>query len=427
MAQPVTEAPGESRQSPLYPKLRPRPNGPSRLCGATIEAVASRGYANTSVAELCRLAGVSKRTFYERFENKDACFLATYDNVIACVTARMSGAQRSAQDWETGVRGALEVLVRAVADRPKAARLVLLVAPYAGPVARVHRERTRRRLERFVASAFARAPHETSLPPLVVSGVVYGVEHVIRQWLRDDCAENPSSLASQLAEWMLSYAPLALPVPVGGSSKRLGSVRVRAQMRVGSERARILRATSEIVAREGYAQLSSARVARQAGVTEEVLRASYENMEDCFLDALDVVGAEALIFAARAARSRGEGPSGVFRAIAALMEHVAGDAVLRSIAFREILAAGLPAIERGERILLAFTHLLAEGLPAYPSPSPVQVEATIWAVWGVVRHHVIRDTSHMLPGLTEQAVYLTLAPLVGAETAIRMIRDPDAA
>jgi AcrR family transcriptional regulator len=81
--------------APLYPKLRPRPNGPPheqivanqryRLCGAMIAAVAAHGYARTSVAQLCRLAGVSKRTFYEQFEDKQDCFLASVESCIARV------------------------------------------------------------------------------------------------------------------------------------------------------------------------------------------------------------------------------------------------------------------------------------------------------------------------------------------------------
>lgn len=70
------DAANHAPSGPLYRQLRPRPHGlgkdeveqnqRARLCGATIEAVAARGYDATGVAELSRLAGVSKRTFYEQ-------------------------------------------------------------------------------------------------------------------------------------------------------------------------------------------------------------------------------------------------------------------------------------------------------------------------------------------------------------------------
>jgi len=43
-------------------------------------AVAEKGYFDTTIADIVALARVSKRTFYECFENKEACFLACYEH-----------------------------------------------------------------------------------------------------------------------------------------------------------------------------------------------------------------------------------------------------------------------------------------------------------------------------------------------------------
>jgi AcrR family transcriptional regulator len=48
-----------------------------------VESVYQRGYAGTSVAHVIALAGVSRRAFYEQFSNKEDCFLATYDALVA--------------------------------------------------------------------------------------------------------------------------------------------------------------------------------------------------------------------------------------------------------------------------------------------------------------------------------------------------------
>jgi len=58
-------------------------NQRARLYGAMIEAVHERGYPQTTVAHVIALAGVSRRAFYEQFDNKEECFLATYDIVVA--------------------------------------------------------------------------------------------------------------------------------------------------------------------------------------------------------------------------------------------------------------------------------------------------------------------------------------------------------
>ena len=75
--------------APLYKRL---PHGPHRLDrdevvanqrtrihGAMIEAVARNGYEGTRVKQVIALAGVSRRSFYEQFANKEGCFLATFD------------------------------------------------------------------------------------------------------------------------------------------------------------------------------------------------------------------------------------------------------------------------------------------------------------------------------------------------------------
>src|SRR5258705_7100077 len=52
-----------------------------RLLEAAVRVVAEKGYGATTVADLTREAGISRTTFYAMFEDKEACFLAAYDNV----------------------------------------------------------------------------------------------------------------------------------------------------------------------------------------------------------------------------------------------------------------------------------------------------------------------------------------------------------
>ena len=70
----------------LYGKLRPGPGrSPSdvaahqrmRIHGAMVEIAGEQGYEAVTVRGLTRTAGVSSRTFYERFEGKEECFLET--------------------------------------------------------------------------------------------------------------------------------------------------------------------------------------------------------------------------------------------------------------------------------------------------------------------------------------------------------------
>src|SRR3954471_7256007 len=77
-----------------------------RLLDAIAKVVAEKGYAATSVADVIELAGVSRKTFYEHFRDKEACFLAAYDAGVDILLATM----REAGDTRSRVRAYLETL-----------------------------------------------------------------------------------------------------------------------------------------------------------------------------------------------------------------------------------------------------------------------------------------------------------------------------
>ena len=57
-----------------------------------MRVVASKGYAATTVADLTKQAGVSRTTFYELFDDKEACFLTAYDSAVDILVRRISSA-----------------------------------------------------------------------------------------------------------------------------------------------------------------------------------------------------------------------------------------------------------------------------------------------------------------------------------------------
>jgi AcrR family transcriptional regulator len=222
------------RMEPLYPKLRPGPrtstaqsvasNQRARLYGAMIELVALRGYARSTVSELCALAGVSKRTMYERFPGgKEQCFLATYDilvhraqmNILGGEAPRTGPAEPAGRAEPAGPRLGLgelaEAFAREVIGYPNAAWLVLVEALGAGPEGpqlseRV--ERTRCVVERVLShslrvGADAPAPARSPLRAIVVEGT-----RLLRRRLREGRVER---LEAELAQVCL--AAIETPPP----------------------------------------------------------------------------------------------------------------------------------------------------------------------------------------------------------------------
>ncbi|REM69108.1 TetR/AcrR family transcriptional regulator, partial [Mycobacterium tuberculosis] len=51
----------------------------ARLLQGMAHAVAAKGYAETTIADIVREAAVSRRTFYEHFSTKTECLIALYE------------------------------------------------------------------------------------------------------------------------------------------------------------------------------------------------------------------------------------------------------------------------------------------------------------------------------------------------------------
>lgn len=136
----------------MAPTSSPLPRGPHHLPRETVEAsqrdrvlrgmvdsVAERTYAGASVADVIARAGVSRRTFYEHFANKEECFLAAYDRGWHQLSEVLTGAARTSQassddpvDW---LRASLGAHLRFMADEPAFARSFFIEVLAAGPAA----------------------------------------------------------------------------------------------------------------------------------------------------------------------------------------------------------------------------------------------------------------------------------------------------
>src|SRR5262249_53431209 len=113
----------------------------ARMLDAMVHAVAEKGYARVVVADVIERAGVSRKTFYEQFSNKEDCFLAAYDAGGASLAAGMAeGLAPPAPDWLAGAGRAVEAYLDQMAASPAFARAFLIEALGAGPAALERRD-----------------------------------------------------------------------------------------------------------------------------------------------------------------------------------------------------------------------------------------------------------------------------------------------
>lgn len=107
-----------------------------RILTAMIRVVGSKGYDATSVADVIEEANTSRTTFYKHFEDKHACFLAAYDEMVERVFATVVSECEGERPWLPRVRKGLATLVEIFSREPELARTALVEVAAAGAEAR---------------------------------------------------------------------------------------------------------------------------------------------------------------------------------------------------------------------------------------------------------------------------------------------------
>ncbi len=135
----------------LGPLLSERPQR-AKLLDAMVRVVAEKGYVTATVADAVKLARVSRGTFYELFDSKEACLAAAYRLGLDVLAARVTEAVRKATDWREELRLGLRAYLHTFDEEPLFARVYLLEW---GPVA-AERDQAIRRFARRYGRSFAR-------------------------------------------------------------------------------------------------------------------------------------------------------------------------------------------------------------------------------------------------------------------------------
>src|SRR3954452_9930553 len=163
---------------------RPLPRGPHnlarddvlasqrvRMLEAMAETVAAKGYAGTTVGDVVSGAGVSRKTFYEHFRDKEACFLAAFDSGVDTLLEAIAAAVPDGPTRLDLLRARVRAYLGTLAGRPAFARTFLIEVFAAGPRALERRERVHARFEEFLAGLHKEARREFPGLPVVADTV----------------------------------------------------------------------------------------------------------------------------------------------------------------------------------------------------------------------------------------------------------------
>lgn len=128
-----------------------------RLYDGLVHAVAEHGYANATVSDICRAAGVTRPAFYVHFDGKEDAFLATYRHGTRVMFQLMEFEHEQGRSWAEGTVGSLRVLLDVLASVPTFATMAIVEIEAVGPAARREREELLRRFAGFFDAAPAPA------------------------------------------------------------------------------------------------------------------------------------------------------------------------------------------------------------------------------------------------------------------------------
>lgn len=172
-----------------------------RLLQATAACVSELGYADTTVAAIIARAGVSRKTFYEVFADKEAAVLATFAGVEQMLH-RVTAATVGQDDPGTMIRSALTLFLDALAAQPEITRMLLVEAPGAGPRIRARRNEALRAMAAAVTARVNEVrqthPGYDAVTEDLVVGALGGVLEICAQHLSPGYAADLPDLLSTL-------------------------------------------------------------------------------------------------------------------------------------------------------------------------------------------------------------------------------------
>lgn len=151
----------------------------ARIVAAMTEVASERGAGNVTVAHVVARSGVSRRTFYDLFHDRDDCLMAAFEEVTGRIAARVLPACEGHVRWQERIRAGLFELLGFLDEEPAAARLWFVETLAAGPVALERRELVLERARRAVAEGSGARRGGQDPPPLTAEGVVGAIVAVL--------------------------------------------------------------------------------------------------------------------------------------------------------------------------------------------------------------------------------------------------------
>jgi len=171
----------------------------TRLVEGLAAAIEEKGYAHATISDIVRHAHVSKRTFYEHFEDKEACFLALFAAVSERWLEVIGAAAAPELPWKERIRSAAHAYLSELAKQPALTATYLMEIRLAGPEAlalrRVVIQRFADMIRALVAEERERDPRLRPLSTTMATAIVGGINELMHEAVDEERVHELANLA----------------------------------------------------------------------------------------------------------------------------------------------------------------------------------------------------------------------------------------
>ncbi len=179
-----------------------------------LDVCSERGASNVSIAHVVERSGVSRRTFYELFNDREDCFIAAFEQALAYASERVIPAYTAEKSWRERIRGALVALLCFLDEEPVIGRALITESLAGDGLTLARRRDVIAQLTSIVEEGAAQGNGSFVPPPLTGEGVVGGVLAVIQ----DRLGGKPDRPLVELTNPLMSM--IVLPYLGAGAARR---------------------------------------------------------------------------------------------------------------------------------------------------------------------------------------------------------------
>lgn len=414
-----------------------------RLLTAALDTLARDGYTQTTVAKIVSAAGVSRPTFYEYFDHKDACVLAVLTTINRKLLTEAARAVAQA-DPSHAARATVEALIAFCDSQPTAARVWLIECLAGAQPTLDARDDGIDALARLIDHASLAAPPEAVVPDIGSQALLGGVyrllgAHIRRgdpiteahpgllQWIGGYAVQRHARQWDRLASDASPEADTTTEPPFGGRPGRISTEYYPYRDPDKYFRDRIFFAAGQLFTEKTLDDVAVADVAKRAGVGYRRLTRLFPDKERIFSSLHELGYLRTLAATSGGYFSCDFWPDRVWAAGDAYTHYVGGNATLTRVGFLMPYAAGSRSARHIDEILKAFTVFLHEGYSHVPNnqvhPSDLALMAIAATIFDIGYRKCRDGKSAELPALLPQAIFVALTPFLGPQATVRFINS----